>query len=111
MRKQSWWSERKICYLTSEAMEEPFEITYSSGDTSFVLAVYRSREDQESKFRYTIVVDEVSLGVLNRQDDNSWAWESGGKEGPNHAGVNLYPDSAVMIGKSIDEHESKGQTP
>ena len=89
-------------------MEEPFEINYSSGDTSFVLAVYRSGDDQEPRSRYTIVVDEVSLGVLTKKDDNSWVWKSGGKEGPNHAGVNLYPDSAARIGKSIDEYESKG---
>jgi hypothetical protein len=92
-------------------MEEPFEINYSTGETSFVLAVYRSRDDQESKWRYTIVVDEVSLGVLSKQDDDSWIWESGGKEGPNHAGVNLYPDSAAQIGEAIEGHESKGQTP
>jgi hypothetical protein len=92
-------------------MEEPFEINYSSGDTSFVLAVYRSKDNQESKSRYTIVVDEVSLGVLIRQDDSSWTWESGGKEGPNHGGVNLYPDSAAKIGESIDGYESKGETP
>lgn len=92
-------------------MEEPFEITYSSGDTSFVLAVYRSQEDQESESRYTIVIDEVSLGVLIKQDKGSWVWESGGKEGPNHGGVNLYPDSASRIGQSIGQHEAKGQTP
>lgn len=92
-------------------MEEPFEITYSSGDTSFVLAVYRARDNQESKSRYTIVVDEVSLGVLTKQDNNFWVWESGGKEGPNHAGVKLYPNSAAKIGESIDGYESKGKTP
>ncbi|PRY50850.1 hypothetical protein B0I27_10856 [Arcticibacter pallidicorallinus] len=92
-------------------MEEPFEITYSSGDTSFVLAVYRSLENQESKWRYTIVIDEVSLGVLVKHDNSSWAWESGGKEGPNHGGVNLYPDSASRIGELIDQHEVQGQKP
>lgn len=88
-------------------MEEPFEISYRSGDTSYVLAVYRSQGDQESKPRYTIVVDEVSLGVLTNFDDSSWTWESGGKEGLNHAGVHLYPDSASRIGESIKQYLSK----
>lgn len=88
-------------------MEEPFEITYSSGDTSYVLAVYRSRDDQGSKPRYTVVVDEVSLGVLTNSDDTSWRWESGGKEGPNHAGVQLHADSANQIGEAINEYLSQ----
>lgn len=87
-------------------MEEPFEISYRSGDTSYVLAVYRSQDDQGSKPRYTVVVDEVSLGVLKNLEDSSWTWESGGKEGLNHAGVHLYPDSAKKIGELITEYLS-----
>lgn len=94
----------------SEAMEEPFEITYSSGDTSYVLAVYCSKDDQELKSRYTIVVDEVSLGVLIKSNDDFWIWLSGGKEGHNHAGVNLHSDSAASIGESIDEYLSRDPT-
>jgi len=89
-------------------MEQPFEITYNSKNTSFVLAVYRSYRGQQQDPYYTIVVDEVSLGDLVKVD-HSWKWESGGKEGPNHGGINLDANSAAEIGQGIDNYLSTPQ--
>lgn len=87
-------------------MEQPFEVKYHGENTTYVLAVYRSYDDQGQRSRYTIVLDEVSLGDLAKAED-AWVWISGGKEGPNHGGINFNEHSAQEIGKAIEAHLSE----